>query len=89
MGAAPSPIPPEKTWGSILKDPAILITFWITGQFFVLILIFNWYPGQMGLEAKQIILQAYVVAFTASWGFWLGSSASSRAKDEKLTAKEG
>ena len=74
----------KKTWGDVLKDPVLLITFLITGQFFVLILVFNFYAGHMEREAKSIILQTYVVAFGASWGFWLGTSNSSRAKNELL-----
>jgi hypothetical protein len=89
MGAVPSPIPTEKTWGQVFKDPAVLITFWVTTQFFILILVFNFYPSPMAAEAKQVILQTYVVAFTACWGYWLGSSSGSRTKGEQLTAANG
>jgi hypothetical protein len=91
MGAAPTPTGPvSKTWGEVFKDPAMLITVLVTTQFFILILVFNFYPSPMAMEAKQVILQTYVVAFTACWGFWLGSSAGSKNKDDKLAAtKEG
>ena len=79
----------EKTWGQILKDPALLISFFISSQFFVLVLVFAYYPSNMDPEAKQVILQSYVVAFTAIWGYWLGSSVGSKQKDQKLAEAAG
>jgi hypothetical protein len=74
----------KPTWGAVWRDPALLITFWVTGQFFLLILLFSIWPSRLDPEAKQTLLQAYVVGFTAAWGYWLGSSASSRSKDQML-----
>lgn len=80
-------MPEEKTWGQVWREPALLISFWVTGQFFALIVLFGTYPIKMDPEAKMTILQAYVVAFSAVWGYWLGSSAGSKQKDALLAAK--
>jgi len=77
----------NKTWGQVLKDPALIISLWVSTQFFVLIIFFSLWANQMANEAKQVILQAYVVAFTAVWGYWLGSSAGSKQKDAALVQK--
>jgi hypothetical protein len=85
MADPPSPAP-SNGW-KFLKDPAMLIALFVMTQFFVLILLFGVGWIKMGDEAKEVILQTYVVAFTASWGFWLGSSAGSKAKDQKTGEK--
>ena len=55
----------------------------------VLIVLFSFWPSQMATDAKTVILQSYVVAFTAVWGYFLGSSSGSKAKDAVIagTAK--
>lgn len=75
------------TWGSVFKDRAMLITLWITVQFFILILLFSIWPSRMDIEAKETVLQTYIVAFTAAWGYWLGSSVGSKQKD-KIIAEQ-
>jgi hypothetical protein len=87
MAEAPTP-PPAPPWRDVFKDPALIITLWVTGQFFALIIIFSQWPSQMAMEAKQVILQAYVVAFTAAWGYWLGSSSGSKLKDRTIAAQQ-
>jgi hypothetical protein len=76
----PTPAPAQNGW-KFLKDPAMFIALFVMFQFFVLIIIFGAGWIRMGDEAKETILQTYVVAFTAAWGFWLGSSAGSKSKD--------
>jgi hypothetical protein len=65
----------------LVRDPAMLITMFVMMQFFILIILFG--AGWIHMEetAKQTLLQTYTVAFTASWGFWLGSSAGSKSKE--------
>jgi hypothetical protein len=41
----------------------------------------------MATDAKNIVLQSYVVAFSAGWGFWIGSSHSSQLKDKTIAEK--
>jgi len=81
MGATPPPAPAPRGW--FLTDPAMFIALFVMMQFFALIIMFGtgWLKGSD--EAKETILQTYVVAFTAAWGFWLGSSAGSKAKDKQ------
>jgi hypothetical protein len=76
MAGAPTPIPitqpePKPTWGDVFKDKALIVTLIVTFQFFFLIILFSQRPSQMAIEAKGIILQTYVVAFTACWSFFL------------------
>jgi hypothetical protein len=75
-----------ETFRNVFTDKAFLITLVIMFQFFFLIIYFSAEPSQMATDAKNIILQAYVVAFSAGWGFWIGSSHSSQQKD-KIIAK--
>lgn len=75
------------TWGTVFKDRAMVITLLVTGQFFFLILLFSIWPSRMDIEAKETVLQTYIVAFTASWGFWLGSSVGSKDKDKTIAEK--
>ena len=77
-------MPEHKSWGDVLKDPALIIALWVTTQFFLLILTFSFWPSRMDTEAKSVILQTYVIGFTASWSFFLGSSAGSKQKDAVL-----
>ena len=70
-----------------MTDKPFLITLVVMFQFFFLIVYFSAEPSQMANEAKQIVLQAYVVAFSAGWGFWLGSSHSSQQKDKVIAGK--
>jgi hypothetical protein len=64
----------NKTWGDIFKDQTLIIAIIIMFQFFALILIFAFYKTGMNDQAKSIILQTYVIAFTAAWGYFIGSS---------------
>jgi hypothetical protein len=64
----------NKTWGDIFKDRTLIVAFVIMFQFFALILIFAFYKTNMVDQAKNIILQTYVIAFTAAWGYFIGSS---------------
>jgi hypothetical protein len=72
---------PEKTWGQTLKEPVMIIALTIMWQFFALIMVFAFWTVNMDPAAKSTILQTFVVGFTASWGFFLGSSTGSKAKD--------
>jgi len=78
-----TPLPAQNGSWKFLKDPSMVIALFIMGQFFVLIVLFGAGWIKMGEEAKETILQTYVVAFTASWGFWLGSSSGSKQKDQR------
>jgi hypothetical protein len=77
MAGAPTPIPTlqptesKPTWGDVFKDKALIVTLIVTFQFFFLVILFSQRPSQMAVEAKGIILQTYVVAFTACWSFFL------------------
>lgn len=79
MADPPDSVP--KTWMEMVKEPAMFIALFIMVQFFALIVLFGTGWLKMNDEAKQVILQTYVVAFTAAWGFWLGSSSGSKMKD--------
>ena len=59
------------SWGDVFKDKALIITLIVTFQFFFLVIMFSVRPSQMAMEAKGIILQTYVVAFTACWSYFL------------------
>jgi hypothetical protein len=72
---------PEKTLGQTLKEPVMIIALTIMWQFFALIVIFAFWTVNMDPAAKSTILQTFVVGFTASWGFFLGSSTGSKSKD--------
>jgi hypothetical protein len=67
---------------SFLKEPAMFVALVVIVQFFALIVLFGAGWIRMEETAKSTILQTYVVAFTASWGFWLGSSHGSKTKDQ-------
>jgi hypothetical protein len=77
----------KPTWGDVFKDPALIISLVIMFQFFFLIIMYSQKPSQMAVEAKQVILQAYVSVFTGAVWYWLGSTNGSKMKD-KLLAKE-
>ena len=82
------------SWGDVFKDKALIITLVVMFQFFALIVMFSQRPSQMAPEAKMIILQTFVIAFTAAWGFWLGASVANRGIDrilegQPLDAKDG
>jgi hypothetical protein len=61
----------KPTWSSVFKDPAMIVTLIVTWQFFSLIIWFSLRPNTMSTDAKGIILQTYVVAFTACWSYFL------------------
>lgn len=61
----------KETWADVFKDKAMIVTLIVTFQFFFLIILFSVKPNQMAMEAKGIILQTYVVAFTACWSYFL------------------
>lgn len=75
---------PEPTWGSVFKDKAMIISLVIMFQFFALIIIFSQFKSQMQTEAKGIILQTYVIAFSLAYGYFIGSSSSSKDKDKTI-----
>lgn len=64
-----------------LKEPQMIISLWITGQFFLLIVGFGCGVLKLANDTTSVVLQTYIVAFTAAWGYWLGSSSGSKAKD--------
>jgi hypothetical protein len=85
MAGTPTPIPtpsppPEPSWSSVFKDKALIVTLVVTTQFFVLIVLFSQRPSQMAMEAKGIILQTYVVAFTACWSYFLRGVVEDRVR---------
>ncbi len=81
------PTAEPETFRNVITDKPFLVTLVVMFQFFFLIIYFSAEPSQMANEAKQIVLQAYVVAFSAGWGFWLGSSHSSQQKDKVIAGK--
>jgi hypothetical protein len=74
-------MPSEKTWSDVLKSQPMVVALVIMTQFFALIVIFAFWAVNMDSTAKSTILQTYVIAFTASWGFFIGSSTGSKSKD--------
>ena len=64
-----------KTWGELFRDPVLIVALVIMFQFFALILVFAIKPNNiMNDAAKATILQTYVIAFTAAWGYYIGAS---------------
>ena len=55
-------------------------------QFYTLILIFAFFKIAMDQTAKSTILQTFVIAYTAAWSFWIGSSYS-KGKEQKPGAE--
>jgi hypothetical protein len=79
----------NKTWGDIFKDRTMVIALVIMFQFFGLILIFAFYKTNMVDQAKNIILQTYVIAFTAAWGYFIGSSVAPPVEHKPPTEPSG
>lgn len=85
MAAAPTPIEakPEPTppWRDVFKDKALIISLTVIWQFFALIVIFSQWPSKtMDPQAKMIILQTFVVAFSLAYGYWIGASDKEKTK---------
>ncbi len=74
---------------TILREPQFIFSLWITGQFFVLIVLFGMKWLVLEPQLESTVIQTYVVAFTASWGYWLGTSASSKGKDDVIAKQLG
>lgn len=70
--------------GSFFWEPAFIISVLISFQFFALVVLFgvNWIKLDAQLEST--VIQTYVVAFTASWSYWLGTSSGSKSKDDTI-----
>jgi len=78
-----------KTWSEILREPQMIICLFIQSTFALLIILFGvGYLKDMDVRAKEIVLQTYVAAFTASWMYWIGSSAGSKAKDQIIKGEK-
>lgn len=73
----------ERTLWYLIQEPQMLIALIIMVMFMGLVFMFGLGFLKMDVEAKQTILQAMIVAFTASWSYWLGSSSGSKMKDQQ------
>lgn len=72
-----------RSWSETLREPQMIIALSIQLTFAILIVLFGvGYLKDMDVRAKEIVLQTYVAAFTASWMYWIGSSAGSKSKDQ-------
>ena len=73
------------TFREVFTDHTFLICLVIMFQFYTLILVFAFFKIEMDVTAKSTILQTFVIAYTAAWSFWIGSSVGSKMKDLKGT----
>lgn len=80
----------NRTWSETLREPQMIIALVIQFSFVALIVMFGFgWAKDMDVRAKEIILQTYVAAFTASWMYWIGSSAGSKSKDKFIEKQNG
>ena len=70
----------------MMHNPVFIVSMVVLLQFFALVLVFSFWPSQMSVDAKTIVLQTYVVAFTSVLGFWIGSSIGSKNASAALTS---
>lgn len=72
-----------------IKDPQMLIAQAVLWQFFLLIVGFGITKGgahvlQLDAATQNKVLDYYAIAFTAAWGFYLGSSSGSKDKSDTI-----
>ena len=80
----------NRSWSEVLREPQMIIALVIQLSFMALIILFGLgWAKDMDVRAKEVILQTYVAAFTASWMYWIGSSAGSKSKDKLLEKQNG